>query len=96
MSENLSAEVVASHQEEQRPPYQWPGTGRCGAWDPSEGFSRGPVVCPCSIRTKDLTVLLTQSSLPFVEAPKSLFDGLGIFMATQHLGGQLCAVVLTQ
>lgn len=24
-----------------------------------------------------------------MEAPKSSFDGLGIFMATQHLGGQL-------
>nr|XP_045757767.1 feline leukemia virus subgroup C receptor-related protein 2 [Mirounga angustirostris] len=44
------------------------------------------------VGTKGLTMVLTQSSLPFAEAPGSSFDGLGIFMATQHLGGLLCAL----
>ena len=49
------------------------------------------MVCLYSVRTKDLTIVLTQSFLPFVEAPGFSFNGLGIFMTTQHLGGQaLC------
>lgn len=46
------------------------------AWDPSKGLRGDQCFCPCSIRTEAFTLVLTQSSLLFVEAPGSYYDGL--------------------
>lgn len=78
--------MVASYQDEQDPAGQHlgqedevPGTLEEG----SDG-DQWSVLVPVDLA---LTMVLTQSSLPFVKAPGSSFDGLGMFMTRQHWEG---------
>ena len=79
MGENLLADAVASYQEERHPPAQYLGLEDEVPVTLAEGSDgdQWSVLVPVGIA---LTMVLTQSPLPFVKAPGSSLDGLGMFM----------------
>ena len=78
--------MVVSYQGEQDPPGQYLGLEDevPGTLEEDSDGDQWSVLVPVDYA---LTMVLTQSSLPFVKAPGSSFDGLGMFMTRQHWEG---------